>query len=123
MKSPPTPRDDEGRATTSPTNAQEVGDHTNGLDYIAGIRRRRAAKHRVPVLECGRHSDPWPCRCYDAAESPERNAEGYYATAQHLIEAGLLPAPNPGAMRTMWRLDVEKRELARYIAERWQVSA
>jgi hypothetical protein len=114
------PRDDEGRAPTDPTNVQEVDSHTNGLDYIAGIRRRRAAKHRVPVQECGRHADPWPCRCYDTPESPERNAAGYRAAARHLIKAGLLPAPNLGAMRTMWRLDVENRELARYIAERWQ---
>jgi len=91
--------------------------------YLAGLRRRRAATYRVVPLSCCCR-DPWTCRCYDAPSgSPERNADGYYATAQHLRAAGLLPAPNVPAMRLMWRRDAEQRELVRLIAERWEVSA
>jgi hypothetical protein len=67
--------------------------------------------------------DPWTCRHYDAPESPERNVEGYYATAQHLLAAGLLPAPNVPAMRILWRQDGEQRRVARLVAERWDVAA
>jgi hypothetical protein len=117
-----THRDDEGRATTSPTDVQEVDNHTNaphGTAIAVQLRRRRAASYRLPVLDCGR-SDPW---YYDDPEPSERAADGYYATARHLLAAGMLPAPNVPAMRLMWRRDVEQRELARYIAERWEVSA
>ena len=115
------PRDDEGRAPTDPADVK-VDNHTNATDATAiavQLRRRRAASYRLPVLDSGR-SDPWH---YDPPEPSERTAEGYYATAQHLLAAGLLPAPNVPAMRVMWRRDVEQRELARLIADHWQVSA
>ena len=116
------PRDDEGRATASPTDVK-VDNHTNATEFTVGLRRRRAASYRVPRLDCGIHADPWPCRCYDAPQSPERNADGYHAAAQHLLAAGLLPAPNIPAMRLMWRRGAEQRRLSQLIAERWEVAA
>jgi hypothetical protein len=103
-------------ASTVPT------DDTHGTNVARELHRRRIGAARSEPLDCG-HRDPWTCRHYDAPESPERNADGYYATAQRLLAAGLLPAPNLPAMRLMWRRDVEQRELARYIAERWGVAA
>jgi hypothetical protein len=114
---------DEGRPseTEKPADAEGLAKtHTNAADITAGLRRRRAAKHRLPVQECGVHADPWPCRHYDSPASPERNADGYLATVRHLAAAGLLPAPNVPAMRIMWRRDAEQRELVRFIAERWE---
>jgi hypothetical protein len=106
----------ESGATTTTTTV-------DALNYINGCRRRRAATYRVPPIDCG-CADPWTCRCYDAPEPSERNADGYHAAALHLLAAGLLPAPNLGAMRTLWRRrDSEQRELARHIAERWDVAA
>jgi len=90
-----------------------------GEAVAAALRRRRAASYRLPVLECGR-SDPW----YYAPPAPsERTADGYYAAAAHLIGMGLLPAPDLGAMRILWRRDTEQRNLARHIAERWAIAA
>ena len=117
-----THRDDEGRATTSPTDVQEVDNHTNapqGTAIAVQLRRRRAASYRLPALDCGR-AGPW----YYAPLAPsERTADGYYAAAAHLIGLGLLPAPDLGAMRILWRRDTEQRNLARQIAECWQVVA
>ena len=86
---------------------------------FVGCYRRRAASRRLPVLDSGR-SDPW---YYDPPAPSEHAADGYYATAAHLISVGLLPAPDLGAMRIMWGRDAEQRNLARYISERWGVSA
>jgi hypothetical protein len=102
-------------ATTTTTTVD--ADH-----YIEGLGRRRNASHRVPPYgECS-CSDPWTCRHYEVPASPGREADGYYATAQHLLAAGLLPAPNVPAMRVMWR-DPEQRDMVRYIAERWEMVA
>jgi len=115
------PRDDEGRAPTDPADVK-VDNHPNATDATAiavQLRRRRAASYRLPVLDCGR-SDPW---YYDRPELSERTADGYCAAALHLIAAGLLPAPDLGAMRILWRRDTEQRNVARQIAERGQVVA
>jgi hypothetical protein len=108
----------EAHSKSTTTTASDDASH-----YIAGTRRRRNAKNRLPAYDDCACRDPWTCRCYDYPESPERNAAGYYAAAQHLLAAGLLPAPNVPAMRLMWRRDAEQRELVRYIAERWEVAA
>jgi hypothetical protein len=122
-----THRDDEGRATTSPTDVQEVDNHTNapqGTAIAVQLRRRRASSYRLPPFgECSCR-DPWTCRHYDAPPgSLARTTDGYCAAAQHLIDLGLVPAPDLGAMRLMWRRDAEQRRLARYIASRWEVAA
>jgi hypothetical protein len=105
------PGTESGATTTTAT--------VDALDYIEGLRRRRAASYRLPVLESGR-SDPW---YYDPPAPSEHATDGYCAAAAHLIGMGLLPAPDLGAMRLMWRRDSEQRRLSRYIAERWEVAA
>jgi hypothetical protein len=106
------------------TNAranQRLDTHTapDTTNYVAGLHRRRQASYRLPVLDSGR-SDPWH---YDQpAEPSEQDVDGYCAAATLLIGMGLLPAPNVPAMRVMWRR-AEQRDLARYIAERWEVAA
>ena len=90
------------------------------LEYIAGLRRRRAASRRLPVLDHSGRADPW---YYDRPAPSEHETDGYCAAAAHLLAAGLLPAPDLGAMRIMWRRDTEQRNLARHIAERWEVAA
>ena len=105
------PGTESGATTTTAT--------VDALDYIEGLRRRRAASYRLPVLDSGR-SDPW---YYDDPEPSERTADGYFATAKHLLAVGLLPAPNLGAMRLMWRRGGEHRRFARLVAERWETAA
>lgn len=90
--------------------------------YIAGIRRRRAATYRLPALDCG-HADPWTCKCHDDTdESTGQYIDGYRDAAQHLMVQGLTPAPNLPAMRGLWRRGGADRDLVRGIAERWEVA-
>lgn len=90
---------------------------TGCTHYIEGLRRRRAAAHRLPPLDCEQHSDPWPCH-----HEPEP-VRGYSEAAEHLLANGLLPAPNLPAMRDMWRAGGNQQRTAVRIAEAWQVSA
>jgi hypothetical protein len=76
----------------------------NGL-----VRRRREASYRLPVLESGR-SDPW------WYEPP--GPRGYEQAAQHLLERGLLPAPNREGLQVM-----RDRQAAQHIAQAWELAA
>lgn len=121
------PRDDEGRATPGPTNAQEVGDHTNATEFTAiavQLRRRRAASYGLPpwrdACSC---RDPWICRCDEPATPSDRLAEAYEAAAESLLHVGMTPAPFLPEMRVMWRKGQRSRELVQSIAEHWQVVA
>ncbi len=44
---------------------------------------RRLAAQRLALLPCGRHADPWPCRC---GESPrvEKDLDAWAAAIVHL---------------------------------------
>jgi hypothetical protein len=101
--------------TTTPT---AVGSQ----QYIAGLRRRRAATYRVPRLECGSCADPWTCRCYDDPEPTPRMVDAYRDAVQTISGAGMTPAAFVPEMRAMWRRGGEYRRLAQTIAERWQVA-
>jgi hypothetical protein len=115
------PRNGEGRATTSPADTKEVDTHTNGTEYIAGIRRRRAATYRLPRRDCG-CVDPWTCRCDDRGPS-DRMVAAYEAAAETLLNEGFAPAPFLPEMRAMWSKSNRSREMVRTIASRWEVSA
>lgn len=65
------------------------------------------------MLDCGR-ADPW------SYPPPVR---GYAEAAAHLLDHGLLPAPNLAAMRDMWKADDGSRRVARTIAECWEMAA
>lgn len=85
---------------------KESGPATNGTtltttldpDYTTGLRRRRAASCRLPVLECG-HRDPWTCTCHNA----ELNVDSAVAAAHHLRAHGLQPLFGVAAARALWR--------------------
>ena len=44
---------------------------------------RRQAAQRVPILPCGRHADPWPCRCTDDPLT-EKHLDAWASTIAHL---------------------------------------
>lgn len=111
-----------GTASRAPSESTT----TTGSDashYIAGTRRRRSATIRVPRYsdKCACR-DPWTCS-HDGNAMSEHDVDGYRAAAQHLLDAGLAPAPNVPALRAMWRRGNEERRLARTISERWEVAA
>jgi hypothetical protein len=78
------------------------------------LKQRRAASHRLPVLESGR-SDPWH------RDDPPIN--GYEDAARHLLDHGLLPAPSREGLQAMWKSGGESRRAAEAIAQRWGVAA
>lgn len=100
--------DNENRPAGNGANSRTTG----CTQYIAALRRRRAAAQRTPVLDDG-HADPW--------HYPPITA-GYCDAAQHLLERGMTPAPNVSAMREMWKRGGVERDLVQTIAERWDVS-
>lgn len=92
--------------------SRPLRNNTNESDskaYCRQLRLRRAAASRLPLLACGRAD---PCQ-YGAPCS------GYSAAAMHLIDHGLLPAPNRAGLEAMWRHGGRARQLAELIAERW----
>jgi hypothetical protein len=64
-----------------------------------------------------------------AGSRPSRNAttanhsNGYADAALHLLECGLLPAPNLDGLRLMWKAGGQWRQAAQLIAERWELVA
>lgn len=66
--------------------------------YIHGLRQRRAATYRLPVLDCG-CTDPWTCRCTTA----ELTTDSAVAAADHLTRHGLAPLFGIGQGRALWR--------------------
>lgn len=78
--------------------------------------RRLDATLRSEPLACG-HRDPLTC-CHH-----EPLTDGYRDAAHHLLTLGLTPCPNRPAMRAMWRNGGRDREIARVIAERWELAS
>uniref|UniRef100_A0A5Q5BKW4 Uncharacterized protein n=2 Tax=unclassified Mycobacterium TaxID=2642494 RepID=A0A5Q5BKW4_MYCSS len=110
--------------TTAEANRKPEPHHAAGTaDYIAGLRRRRAATYRLPVLACG-CADPWTCRHHTKHGSvTDQFVDGYRDAAEHLLASGLTPPPNLPAMRAMWKRGGHDQRLAVRIAELWQVAA
>ena len=114
------PRYDEGLATPSQTDVQEVDNHTNVAKYTAGLRRRRAASYRLPVLESGRR-DPW---YYDHPGQPsEKMVTAYRDAVLFVFDAGMTPAAFVPEMRALWRRGGDDQRLVRDICEHWELSA
>jgi hypothetical protein len=78
--------------------------------YAAGLRRRGAAADDMPPLACGRH-DPW------WYEPPRERA--YEQAAMHLLDSGLMPAPNREGLLGMHRSGGVSRKAAQRIARAW----
>ncbi len=51
----------------------------------------------------------------------DRQVVGYKDAALHLLGAGLLPAPNVVALRSMWAAGGRSRRAAQLIADRWEL--
>ena len=77
--------------------------------YAAGLRRRRAAANKLPPLACGLR-DPW--------WYPPPGTRGYEAAVLHLLERGLLPAPNREGLQAM-----RHRHAADHITQAWELVA
>jgi hypothetical protein len=109
----PLKREEPGPTPEAGPNRKLVDTTTNQVEFT-GLRRRRAASWRLPVLESGR-SDPW--------WYPEPGERGYAAASAYLLALGLTPAPNPPALRAMWLAGAESRRVAQVVAERWGLVA
>jgi len=80
--------------------------------------QRRQAAQRLPLLDCGRHADPWPCRC---SEPPlvEKNLDGWCDTIAHLSRLGtpaVVPAEALAGLRRRGGADAAVAELAAAVA-------
>ena len=89
-------------STTTPSSHQ----------YIAGLRRRRAATYRVEQLDCGcGTSDPWICRCTQPPLS-DRAVDGWRDAATHVRAEGMTPALPIEVLRALYRRGGQDRALA-----------
>ncbi|WP_204806461.1 hypothetical protein [Mycobacterium riyadhense] len=93
----------------------------SAAEYIAGLHRRRAYADSARDLSCGCR-DPWTCRHYDGPMKAT-TVTGYALAVEHLLDAGLAPAPFIPEMRAMWTQGSHARHLVQIIAERWEVAA
>jgi hypothetical protein len=100
-------------ATDTFLKAHTTSHHTSGAQsfyrYAQGLRRRRAAANQLPPLVSGRR-DPW--------HNPPPGPRGYEDAAQHLLEHGLMPAPNRRGLKAM-----RDRHAANRIAKAWGLAA
>ena len=55
--------------------------------------------------------------------SGTNHSNGYADAALHLLESGLLPAPNLDGLRLMWKAGGQSRHAAQLIAQRWELIA
>lgn len=78
-------------------------------EMIAGLRRRRDASRRLPLLACGCR-DPWPCRHLDGPSS-DHDTEGAADAARHLLAVGLTPLLRLEYQRALWRRGGVDRQL------------
>lgn len=93
------PADDRGQLNNQPKLLPR-GNHSTQL------RRRRAGSWRIVG------GDPWR---YSAPTA------GYEAAIEHLLQLGLLPAPDRDALRQMYRRGGCQRQAATLVAERWEL--
>ena len=77
-----------------------------GYGYAAGLRRRREASYRLPVLHSGR-ADPWH---YPEPPLSALWLAGAEDAAVHLLGAGLPPLLSLDTIRALWHR--RDRELA-----------
>ena len=92
------------RAASSPCDSRKGNAYPS--DLSRQLRVRRAASWRLPG------GDPWGHR-------EPVGERGYPQAALHLLMAGLIPAPNWPALKSMWKSSSESRRAAQIVAERW----
>jgi hypothetical protein len=107
-------REEPGPTPETGPNHKALADTTTntGNDTAMARRLRRAASWRLPEL--GGRSDPW---------WHEPPTAGYEAAAVHLLDHGLLPAPDRDGLRQMWRRGAHHRQAAVRVAQAWEFVA
>lgn len=98
------PKSAESTTLTSASHARSKQAHSTC--YARSLRVRRSASYRLPG------GDPW---IYPAPTA------GYEAAIEHLLQLGLLPAPDRDALRQMYRRGGCQRQAATLVAERWEL--
>jgi hypothetical protein len=109
---------------TSNSTTNDTGNHHEadtaqassavGQALFDALRRRRAAADDMRPLASGRR-DPW------WYEPP--GARGYQDAAMHLLEHGLLPAPDREGLKLMRGRGGSCRQAAERIAKAWELAA
>ena len=122
MRYPPPPKNGEGRDHHSPANTQEIHNHTDSSECIAGYRRRREASRRVqPYRDVCACTDPWTCRCDEGGLS-----SGWWTPTLPRLRpprARTTPAAFEPEMRALWRQGSKSKRLVRTVASAWEMAA
>lgn len=108
-----TPGNEGGPAAeaTRPGTLAKCNFHANAL-------HRRFLEASRGVLECG-CADPWLCRCHDEPRPlNRRQIDAAFASADHLLAAGMCPPLSPEVARIGWRRGGETRRLVSEVAAR-----
>jgi hypothetical protein len=111
-----------GPDATNARAEQRISSHTTTDEYIGGLRRRRSASDRLPVLDSGR-ADPWRPWRDDHAQPCDRMLDAYRDAVLTLSAAGMTPAPFLPEMQRLWRRGGADGDLVRAVASRWEVAA
>lgn len=90
-------------------------------DLPGQLRNRRDAAKRSVPHDCTCR-DTWTCRCYDRSELTERHVDAYRDAVLHLLDNGMMPAPDIQAMRVMWRRGGRERHIVSEIASSWEAA-
>ena len=104
----------QGQPSTKTISSHQTANKAQPNAYCVGLRLRRTASRRLEVLDSSR-SDPW-----HYGVPGER---GYPDAVAHLLELGLLPAPNREGLITMWRRGGHSRKVAEFVAEAWDLAS
>ena len=95
------PRYGESRGHHSPAPRKESDSHTTlAQEYIAGLRRRRNASYRLPVLDHG-HSDPW--QPWRPEVISDVQADAAVAAIEHLDQICTPGLLDIDMRRALWR--------------------
>lgn len=86
-----------------------------GFDPMPHRRRKGPARHR-PLPENTTYASKY-------TTTTDRQIAAYESAALHLLDAGLLPAPNVTALRSMWAAGGRSRRAAHIIATRWDMAS
>ena len=97
-------------SSSTNTNGQQTANKFQGNAIGRQLCARRAEARRLPG------GDPWP-------RHEPIGERGYPQAALDLLEAGLVPAPNWPALRSMWKAGGASRTAAVLIAQAWELAA
>ena len=111
------PEKKKGRETRPSSDNQPIGSHEADPLLILQQQRFVVGAPQLTgrrVLDSCHASDPW----YRQPVS----TTGYEAALDHLLQLGLLPAPDAEALRAMHRAGGRQRRAAMLVAEAWELT-